>query len=130
MTTAPEPPSDRTTLVAVIDGYEADGYTSEFGAAEDGLVRCFSCREDTPAGQVTVVSLRRIEGASDPDDMAAVVAVVCPKCDARGTLVLKYGPDASVEETEVLAALDAAPRLTEDRASGGVGHGGGGFADQ
>jgi hypothetical protein len=52
-----------------------------------------------------VSALARVEGASDPDDMAAVVAVTCPRCSARATLVVKYGPEASAADADVLLAL-------------------------
>jgi hypothetical protein len=54
--------------------------------------------------------LDRTEGASDPADMVAVAALVCPRCGARGTVALKYGPEASPEEDEVLRLLDDVDR--------------------
>jgi hypothetical protein len=48
----------------------------------------------------------RIEGASDPDDEVAVVAMTCPSCGCKGTLVLKYGSEATPEESDVLRALE------------------------
>jgi hypothetical protein len=50
-------------------------------------------------------SLRRMEGASDPGDMMAVVAIECPSCQAQGTLVLGFGPAASAEDSDVLLVL-------------------------
>ncbi|MCU1393189.1 MAG: hypothetical protein JWM34_1617 [Ilumatobacteraceae bacterium] len=50
-------------------------------------------------------SLRRLEGASDPSDAMAVVALTCPACNSRGTAVLAYGPAASKEDSDVLVAL-------------------------
>lgn len=49
---------------------------------------------------------RRTEGASDPADMALVVALECPTCGAKGVLALKYGPGAAAEEAELLRQLD------------------------
>lgn len=54
-------------------------------------------------------ALCRVEGASDPDDMAAVVAVVCPRCSAKDALVLGYGPAASGADADVLLALPDPP---------------------
>ncbi len=51
-------------------------------------------------------ALRRTEGASDPADMLAVVALCCPACDTRGTAVLNYGPEATVDDAEVLVGLE------------------------
>jgi hypothetical protein len=74
------------------------------------VVRCATCGVESPASSLTVDGLHRLEGASDPDDMAAVVAVTCPACNARAALVLQYGPAASVDDTDVLEALpDPAP---------------------
>ena len=61
---------------------------------------------ESAADAVAVERLSRTEGASDPADMVVVAAVRCPRCDARGTLALKYGPGASPEEAEILAHLD------------------------
>lgn len=127
MSSAAGSPSDGTTVVDVIAGYEADGYTAQLSACEGGTIRCFACHEDSPAGEATVDSLRRTEGASDPDDMVAVVALCCPRCGAKGTAVLKYGPEASIEDSEVLSLLEDRTRLDGDRASGGIGAGGGGL---
>jgi hypothetical protein len=33
--------------------------------------------------------------------MLSVVAVACPRCQARGTLVLGYGPNAAADEAAV-----------------------------
>lgn len=54
-------------------------------------------------------ALHRLEGASDPDDMAVVVAVTCPQCSVGSALVLSYGPTASGIEADVLRALPDAP---------------------
>lgn len=107
MTGTAEYASDGNTLVGVIRGMEERGYLAQMAAVPGCLLRCFTCRADSPAAQFHLDALRRTEGASDPADMAAVAAVRCPNCSAQGTLVLKYGPGASPEEAEVLACLDA-----------------------
>lgn len=96
--------SDGTTLVEVINRFEAEGFRGQFAAVAEGL-RCLTCRAVTRAGGVELALLRRTEGASDPDDMVAVAGLVCPACGARGTVALKYGPEASPEEADALAAL-------------------------
>jgi hypothetical protein len=50
-------------------------------------------------------SLRRLEGASDPADMVAIVALTCPNCGARGTVVLGFGPAGSPDDADVLGVL-------------------------
>ena len=93
------------TLTEVIDRFEGRGFDAQFGAREGAAIRCFTCRATFPAAEAGVEALERLEGASDPDDMAAVAALCCPRCSARGTLVLKYGPDSTPEDGEVLLAL-------------------------
>ena len=106
MANGPDYSSDFTTLALVVKAFEDDGYTGQFGAREESMVICFACRTETPASEVRLESLRRTEGASDPDDMAAVAAVVCGNCGQKGTLVLHYGPGATPEESEVLRDLE------------------------
>jgi hypothetical protein len=96
------------TLRGVIDELEQTGSRGQFGARAGGVIRCFSCQRDFAPADATVQTLRRLEGASDPDDMIAVLPLTCPRCETEGTLVLAYGPEASLEDSEVLAAL---PRL-------------------
>jgi hypothetical protein len=93
------------TLKGVLTEFEADGYTGQFGARPGGMIRCFACRAESTPSATAPTRLRRLEGASDPDDMLAIVAVRCPRCAAAGTLVLAYGPEAPLEDSEVLAAL-------------------------
>jgi hypothetical protein len=114
MSSTSEYASDGTTLVEVIRNFEADGYTGQFAAAEDRQVLCFGCHMRHNADEVALDVVRRTEGASDPDDMVAVAALTCPHCGTKGTVALKYGPDASAAEQEVLMAFD-----DEGRRSGG-----------
>lgn len=98
-------PSDNTTLASVLDGYRSDGFDADFSAEAGAMVRCGRCASTVEARGMPMHSLRRLEGASDPADMIAVVATSCPVCGAEGTLVLAYGPMASEEDADVLAAL-------------------------
>jgi hypothetical protein len=106
-------PGDAQTLAGILRAVADDGYTSQFAAREGSRVVCFTCRNEYPAAELTVETLRRLEGASDPDDMLVVAPVACPRCDARGSLVLNYGPEAPPDESEVLLAL-AEPRRPPD----------------
>jgi hypothetical protein len=74
-TAAAGAPSDNTTLLDVLSRYEQAGFTGQFGAEPGGLVHCYSCGRVLDPQRVELVSLRRLEGASDPDDMLAVAAV-------------------------------------------------------
>ena len=106
MSSTSEYASDGTTIVEIINEFETRGFTGGFVSGEGGTLRCVSCQAETPASAARVEALRRIEGASDPADMAAVAALQCSKCDAKGTIVLSYGPDTSLEDADVLAALE------------------------
>lgn len=99
-------PSDNTTLTVVIEGYRADGFDGDFFAEEGGHVRCGRCATVLDAGRLDMVSMRRLEGASDPADMMAVVATRCRSCGMQGTLVLGYGPMASPADNDVLLGLN------------------------
>jgi hypothetical protein len=100
---------DATTLAEVVDAYASAGFVGSFRAVRDGRITCLACRSMLDAATLRPVSMRRLEGASDPADMLAIVALVCPVCAARGTLVLGYGPDATAEDSDVLPALLSAP---------------------
>jgi hypothetical protein len=96
-------PSDNTTLIDVLAAYTADGFDAEFELVDgSGDLQCSTCRSVLVAEQVPLHSIRRLEGASDPDDMMAVCAVTCRNCGAKGAVVVKYGPSATIEEAEFL----------------------------
>ena len=97
---------DASTILDVITAYEREGFGAQILVRDGAQFECAVCRARFDAGSAEVVVLRRLEGASDPDDMLAVAALVCPHCRARGTVVLGYGPTASDEDAAVLAALD------------------------
>ena len=96
---------DDKTIDEVMAAMEAEGFGGQMAARAGGAIACFTCREESPADQVTVHSLHRIEGVSDPDDMLAVAALTCPRCGALGTVVLGYGPEADPDESDVLVRL-------------------------
>jgi hypothetical protein len=101
----PPGPSDLTTLVEVLDHYRDAGFVGQFEPLDGPAIRCASCGVASPATEFAMHSVRRLEGASDPDDMVAAVAIVCPRCGTRGTIVLGFGPAADDQDTDVLAAL-------------------------
>jgi hypothetical protein len=98
-------PTDGTTLTEVLAVHAEAGYRGQFEVESAASVRCLNCDASSPPDTLTMVGLRRLEGASDPDDMLGVYAVVCPACDAKGVLVLGFGPTAPHEEAEVGHAL-------------------------
>jgi hypothetical protein len=106
MPTTPDNATDATPMGEALAQYEAEGYRGQFSAQDGAQVMCYTCHEPSPARVVMLTALIRTEGASDPDDMTAVAAVTCPRCGAKGTLVLRYGATAPVEHDEVLRALE------------------------
>jgi hypothetical protein len=104
---------DAQTLTRVLGELEKAGYTGEFRVLEHGRLQCLTCRNDLGGDEASMTSLRRLEGASDPADMLAVAALVCPRCGTAGTLVLNYGPDATIEESTLLLALKDERPLVE-----------------
>jgi hypothetical protein len=94
-------PSDNTTLSAVLAEYAEAGYEGQLRVDDDG-VHCSVCSQVSPAEQIEIRSLRRLEGASDPADMAAVIATTCPACSTPGTIVVMFGPEASEPEVRLL----------------------------
>ncbi|HUR64231.1 MAG TPA: hypothetical protein VM241_07095 [Candidatus Thermoplasmatota archaeon] len=98
-------PGSEETLQKVLERYNREGFTGQFGSRPGGQLRCFTCNEDLDPAKVALHALHRLEGASDPSDEVAVAALECPRCSARGTVALGYGPLASKEDAIVLKAL-------------------------
>ena len=100
------------TLLDVLATLSRRGFIGQFMASEPdaatqgGRIDCLSCHTTFEAGAAEVGDLRRLEGASDPDDMLAIVALTCPNCSVRGTLTLNYGPTATVEDAAALLDID------------------------
>ena len=103
---APGDPGEQMTVMSLLAGYAAAGYDAEMLVTAEGRIRCRTCGSDMDPREIHLDSLRRLEGASDPDDMQAVVALSCPHCGAQGALVVAYGPGGSPEDADVLAALE------------------------
>ena len=97
---------DPRGLVEILAAFEKEGFTCSMTAVAGGTVRCGQCGESPPAGDFAVASLRRTEGASDPGDMSAIAALTCPSCGTKGTVVLRFGPEAGEADEDVLGALD------------------------
>ncbi len=116
--TTEQPPihaSETSTLTELLTAYADGGFAGSFTAVDGAALECHECAATFPATEAEMSSLRRLEGASDPADMVAVVALTCPRCATQGTAVLGFGPAASAEDADVLGALrdrrgdDAAP---------------------
>jgi hypothetical protein len=103
--TAASENEDAPNLADIVGALEADGYRGQMAARPGGRLMCFTCHNLSDVSDVDVEYLRRTEGASDPDDMLAVVALTCPRCGARATVVLGYGPEAAEDDADVLLGL-------------------------
>jgi hypothetical protein len=104
----PTQPPYGATLGEIIRTLEAAGFTAQMAARAGAMLLCFNCRTESPAADFDLQAQRRTEGASDPDDMLAIVGLVCPNCGAKGTAVLGYGPESDENDAEVLAHLGVA----------------------
>jgi hypothetical protein len=102
----PAAPSDNTSLVEVLAALQQEGYGGDVLVDDDGALCCRACGTCVPADHVVIDQLRRLEGASDPADMAAVLALRCEACSERGTAVVRYGPEAGPGDAALLLALD------------------------
>jgi hypothetical protein len=102
--------TDGRTIAEAMQWLEAEGYTGQLAAREGAMVLCFTCRQESPAAEVQLHRLLRTEGASDAADETAIAALTCPRCGARGTAVLTYGPEAPPDDAEVLRLLEDSRR--------------------
>lgn len=98
------------SLLGILAAFRDEGFTNDFHARAGGVVECGGCHAPHPASTLELHRLERLEGDSDPAEMLAVCAVVCPNCGIKGTLVLTFGPEATREDDEVLERLDDARR--------------------
>lgn len=94
-----------STLIELLDAARDAGFTEQFIAQDDGTVRCGGCDRHVDAERLVVHGQGRLEGASDAADEMLVLSVECPECDARGTLTLGYGPNASGADVAVMERL-------------------------
>lgn len=98
-------PSDNTTMTRVLRELGDAGWKGQMITVAGGSVRCTNCDAVSAAGDLQAATERRLEGASDPDDMTLVIAAECPACRTKSTLVLGYGPAASDEDGDIVVAL-------------------------
>lgn len=102
----PGAPSDNTDLSQVLDEFADTGFGGQLIGLEGGRIECVTCGGVSRAARFDVVEWRRLEGASDPDDMTNTVAAKCPACGAGGTLILGYGVNASDIDVDLSNELD------------------------
>jgi len=107
--TAPRANPTDTPLLAVLRTMAAHGFAGQLRAEADGVIRCLTCHGTFGPEGVSANELTRLEGASDPADMLAVIAITCPHCSTGGSLVLNYGPLSTIEGIAALSAFERDP---------------------
>ena len=101
----PADPAVPDTVSEAVALLHAEGFGADLFARADGI-HCGACgRQHNPAA-AEIHRAFRFEGASDPDDEAIVVGLVCPACGTRGVLVAGYGPTADPDVNDVVAQLE------------------------
>ncbi len=100
----PTNPGDMS-LVPVLGVFADSGWNSNHLTRPGGAMKCGTCGEESGSARLDAITIHRIEGSSDPDDMQMVLGIECPLCGARGALVVSYGPNASEQDAEFLGDL-------------------------
>jgi hypothetical protein len=103
--TGEDPMGGESTITEVLEAYAQGGFSASFVVTDECQLECLECDNASPPDRFSMSSLRRLEGASDPADMVAVVAITCPVCGSRGTAILGYGPSATPQDADVLKEL-------------------------
>jgi hypothetical protein len=101
----PGVPVDRT-LLSVLERLQADGFEGDMFVTPDAEIRCGACRHLAAPTEFELHAIRRLEGVSDPSDEAAVLALTCRVCGARGTAIVRSGPEAEPQDVQVLRTVD------------------------
>jgi hypothetical protein len=99
-------PTGASTLLEALDRLRGLGFARDMYVTPDAMVRCGSCHHDAAPDQLDLYHLVRLEGVSDPGEMAAVLALECTVCGMRGTAIVRYGPEASAQDAAVLRAVE------------------------
>jgi hypothetical protein len=93
------------TLSEMIAKLQAEGYTGNWFATEDGLLRCSETGLDADPAEVTIDRRMRFEGQSDPDDEVILFALSEPG-GRKGVYSAQYGPSRQPEDAAVIAKLN------------------------
>lgn len=99
-------PTGASTLLEALQQLRAAGFDRDMFVTPDAMVRCGSCHQDAAPEDLNLVHLVRLEGVSDPGEEAAVLALQCTHCGARGTAVVRFGPEAGPQDDAVLHAVE------------------------
>ena len=92
------------TLSQALERLAAAGYDQAFRAEEGGLRAVeIDCLHEPEA--LVVEDIVRFEGASDPEEQAALFALRCDAHGTRGTYVVAYGPSMDSLDVEMTRRL-------------------------
>ena len=79
----PEAAAAGTPLGEITDDLARRGRDGQFQALEGGVLRCLTCDHRFAAADAPADEMTRLEGASDPADLAIVIPLQCPRCGRR-----------------------------------------------
>lgn len=96
------------TLTDAIERLQADGFTGNWFATDDHLLRCSESGEDADPSTVTIEHTLRFEGQSDPDDEVILFALSEPG-GRRGLYSAQYGASMPAEDAAVIALFRHRP---------------------
>lgn len=94
------------TLSQAITRLQDDGYGGNWIAHPGGQLRCSQCGRRFDATEVRIDHMVRFEGESDPGDESVLFALT-GTCGDQGLYSAAYGPDATIEDTEVIGRLQS-----------------------
>jgi hypothetical protein len=92
------------TLSETIAALQAEGYTGNWYATSDGLLRCSESGLDADPATVTIDRTMRFEGQSDPDDEVILFALSEPS-GRKGVYSAPYGAQTPPEDAAVITTL-------------------------
>lgn len=94
----------KETLAQAVERLTGQGYRDGFRAERGGL-RATRAGCVHPPEELLIEELVRFEGATDPDEQAAVFALRCALHGARGTWTVAYGPAMDPLDAEMARRL-------------------------
>ena len=94
-----------STLSDAMRALQAEGYTGNWYASEEGVLRCSETGADADPAVVTVDRTLRFEGQSDPDDEVILFALSEPG-GRKGVYSAQYGPSMPSEDAALIAKLN------------------------
>ena len=97
-----------STLSDAIRALQAEGYTGNWYASEEGLLRCSETAADADPATVAVDHVMRFEGQSDPDDEVILFALSEPG-GRKGLYSTQYGPSMLAPDDAMVRRLRTSP---------------------